>query len=139
MGSDKTNLTIEPKEIDWRTATSISDEQVEAYGKDLLDNPMCESTYTREQMIEMFRLGASTITDMEAWKTLVSVQEFREKNTYSVMRKMNTGDIVKFPYDRWSAARCAASKLKTMFGCEFRVNKRALSGEQGDIQVERLK
>lgn len=143
MGSEETILTNEPSEIKWFTSSLASDDEVRQCCSTIVGNPSCYSNdrklYTEEQLIEAFRLGVSTITDTEIWRRFVSVEKYWGKTVYNTMRKMNVGDIKVFPYDKWSAARVAASKLKADFECVFRVNKRGYPGQEGEIQVERLK
>ena len=149
MNNGEINLTKEPNGIKWYSSASASDEEIKQYCSSILENPTIVSIpgigyydkklYTEEQLIEAFRSGIATITDTDIWKRFVSVEKYWGKTAYNVMRKMNVGDIKVFPYKKWSAARVAASKLKADFGCEFRVNKQGFQGEQGDIQVERIK
>ena len=137
MGSDRTNVTNEDDDFNWKSICTLTDEQILERTNDVLASG--DGTYSSQQMIEMFRRGMSIITDTEVFKKFVSVNKYRDKNTYRVMRRMNVGDVCTFEYERWDAARVAASKLKADFGCVFRVNKRGYTGQKGDIQVERLK
>lgn len=143
MDSEEINLTNEPNEIRWYSSSSATDDEVKQCCSTILDNPDAyyneKKFYTEEQVMDAFRQGVATITDTEIWKRFTSVQKYWGKTVYNEMRHMNAGDIKAFPYDKWSAARVAASKLKADFGCVFRVNKRERQGKDDEILVERLK
>lgn len=143
MDGDKTSFTNDLNDIEWYSSASASDDQAKMCCSTIIGHPdeyyNEKKLYTEEQLIEAFRLGIATITDTEIWKKFVSVEKYWGKTAYNIMRKMNVGDVKFFPYDRWNAARSAASYLKANFGCIFRVNKRGLTGEEGDIQVKRVK
>lgn len=137
MGSDKTNVTVESDEFDWKSISTFTDDEILQKIEEATKCSM--STLTQEHIIQAFRLGVSAITNSDIWKKFVAVEKFRDKNIYRVMRKMNVGEVRTFEFERWAAARVAASKLKADFGCVFKVNKRGYTGEKGDIQVERVK
>ena len=143
MGSEEINLTNEPKEIKWFSSSSATDDDVKQCCSTILGNPGAyyneKKLYTEEQVIDAFRSGVATITDTEIWKRFVSVQKYWGKTVYKEMRNMMVGEIKVFPYDKWSAARVAASKLKSDFECVFRVNKRQRQDKPDEILVERLK
>jgi len=143
MDDDKINLTKGPEEMDWKSATSISDEMIKDYCSTILANPAeydgDKMLYTEQQIFDIFRLGVSTITSTEIWKRFVSVQKYWGRTVYRIMRNMNVGETKLFPFDRWNAARATASKLKESFGCVYKVTKKGETNSESEIQVVRLK
>ena len=141
MNDDKTNLTNEVEALDWRSTSSVTDEQIEKYSRDILDSPYVSQSdgeyYSKDQLLGMFRLGIATVTDMEMWKKFVDAENKKEHRAYHVLRKMQVGDTVTFPYSAWNAARSAASKLKKDFGCKFTVRKHGEYNGEGTIHVLR--
>jgi len=57
---------------------------------------------------------------------------------YSLIRKMKVGDIIYVPYEKWVAARSAASQLGRLFNCYYQVVKDAPKGKIGQIKITKF-
>lgn len=56
-------------------------------------------------------------------------------NTYSRLRMMDTGEVIRVAVEKWGAARSAASVLKRQYGAVFKVN---IDREENIVKVTRL-
>lgn len=46
----------------------------------------------------------------------------REKSAYAHLRDMEAGQTIFLPYEKWNAARSAASYLREAYGAYYEVN-----------------
>lgn len=51
---------------------------------------------------------------------------------------MEVGDIIYVPYEKWLAARSAASQLGRLFNCYYQVIKDAPKGQIGQIKITKF-
>lgn len=131
----------------WISSVSIENLSADDYCSSVLTAPYLtvqskqEETelYSKEQMLEMFRLGAEAAT-----KTILEERaKFRLQNIglkpYTQINRLRVGDSIYLSFNEWGAARSAASQLKKMYGKVFSIRKNAAYNEQGDIMVFRKK
>lgn len=126
----------------WVISSSLNLEHIEQYGRDILSNPSVtlsigdkpQELYTKEQLLEMFQIGCMVMSKKEM-KNAITITD---NVPFYVLKNMEVGDFVFFPYESWNAARSAASLLKKTFGTRFRVNKTGALGKHGNIKVVRL-
>lgn len=126
---------------DWVLTKSLTDEKIEELCVDILDNPKVMSTslsneqrylYTKDQMIEMFRSGALSISSSLSSVFVTEHKATRPPGVYSLLRNMEKGDSLYLPTSKWSSARVAASKLKRFFGSRYSVTKVSPYDKDGD-------
>ena len=140
---------MEKKQIysDFVTEQLANKEFVHSASNNILDNPVYiitdgkekQGLYSKDQMIEMFKAGAMSITKNILEENLSEENVSRTLHPFRVMKQMTVGSIKYFPYAKWTAARTAASSLKRQFGCVFVVTKDADHNEIGKIKVKRIK
>jgi len=101
-----------------------------------------EQLYTTQQMCDMFRLGfyamSNTFVGKQMLKTRAEKAKKVENAPYKLIRNLSVGDHILFPYDKWSAARSAASRLHSQYGSVFKVTKLAHCKMPGQIEVIRV-
>lgn len=109
--------------------------------KFVLNSTNPEFLYSTSQMKSMFMLGYYTRKKEAYIKRELAKKQKQSKMlrpSYSMLRGMEIGDRLQFPYEDWKAIRTTASKLKKDFGATYHVKKLAPNGEVGKIEVIRL-
>ena len=130
----------------WVVTCTYSDEEIKEYGEEILASPAMtisvpssevklQALYDEDQMLRMFREGCLTIL-REKYKKK-SKKNSKPPRPFPILRDMAVGESVNVPFEKWQAARSAASKLKRDFGCVFVVRKVAKTGEIGEIEIYR--
>ena len=134
---------------DWIISCSLSDEMIKEYGSSILNKPFFwmnpqDATkqdipiYSQEQMIEMFRQGFMTMSRTDIGQKILKLKKQKWLRPYTLLRKMDVGRTITFPYDKWSSVRTAASRIKKQFGSVYQTRKISPMREQGDIEVTRI-
>ena len=152
MTYDENNTTYSKKtdESLWVVSASLTDEQIHETAKEILSSPSVilnykaepmeeRPLYSLEQMLTMFRTGYLTLCKSAIGKRILSKYKHKDTIPFRVMREMHTGDKVHFPYEKWGAARTAATKIKQDFGTIYLVKKLGPDKEKGIIEVTRIK
>ena len=138
---------------EWISTRLTDDNFVINYSVDILSNPRfivspteqgmaIENLYTTQQMCDMFRLGFYAMSNTYAGKQMLKTQAEKTKKVenapYKLIRNLSVGEHILFPYNKWSAARSAASRLHSQYGSVFKVTKLAHCKMPGQIEVIRI-
>ncbi len=137
--SRKKNLSDYSNEVpQWVSTKSLNDRSIEEYAYALLSTPTIDgkelSLYSKEKMLEMFRLGYH----MRVGYHKYTRRRKRSERPYAKARCLKVGETVIFPFTAWDSVRAACSRIKKETGSTFRVRKLAPSGLIGDIEMTRL-
>ena len=145
-----TDYSRKTEESLWVVSASLTDEQIQETAKDILSSPTVllnyktdpieeRPLYSLEQMLNMFRTGYLTLCNSALGKKILSKTKHSSIIPHKVMRRMHIGDKAHFPYEKWGAARTAATKIKQDFGSVFLVKKMGPDNGKGIIEVTRIK
>lgn len=146
--TDKTNFDKESKD-DWIVTATLTSEQIESYTKHILGNPALwvqsrftdgedKPMYSQEQMIEMFNEGFRFVTTRSDLCRKIVPAKKRSTKPYMLLRNMDIGMSIVFPYEKWASVRTAASKIKREFGSVFQTRKLSPAKKEGNIKVTRI-
>ena len=76
---------------------------------------------------------------LQVFSRTVSDEDKKSIPTYRIIRQMDIGDELTFPYAKWASVRSIASNLKKVYGAEYSVRKPGPIKSKKDIIVTRLK
>ena len=113
----------------------IPERYIISVSKDILDNPFSDeesALYTREQMLQMFRLGVTSMTPTD--HPVLS----HTNATSDLIRTMDVGDEMYFPFSQWNTLRSLAGYFKK-YNVLFHVTKTGPRKEKGLIKIKRTK
>ena len=137
---------MEETKDNWVVTCTFSDEEIKEFGQVLLESPAMtvnlfseekgQNLYSEEQMLEMFREGCLAVL-RQRYKSKTNKRNSKPPRPFPILRDMKVGESVTVPFEKWQAARTAASKLKRDFGCVFIVRKIARNKEVGEIEILR--
>ena len=150
MKEEKFTTSITASAYEWATSDSLTDDMVHQQLEKIFSEPIMtinhnddpefpEPTrlFSVEQLEESFRLGYMAMCKTDFGRNVINKKIKKYIKPYNILRQMNVGEKKIFPNSVWPAARTAASKLKSEFGCCFKVTKLGKHGEDGDIEVLR--
>lgn len=83
--------------------------------------------YSATQIQEAYNIGAS-----------LSKRKRTKDAVYTVIRNMNVGDCLYFPFEKYGAVRTTASKLKSEFSVQY-ITKVVHQHEKKEVRITRLK
>ena len=126
----------------WTATSSVSDEQISQYCANTLSTPTVnvdgQKLYSQQQMIDMFRRGLEVQPSLSRFSKYETSGKINRGIPYHVLKNMDVGQFVLFPFEKWNAVRSCASMLKRVYGCRFRVTKEAPNNQIGRIKAIRL-